>query len=123
MNSGELDGNRIVKPETVTLVGQNHMGALDVQPMSTQNPHMSNRVDLFPGMSKKWGLTFLIYRDQPCRPQPRQPRLGRREQHLLLAGPYQKITSVLMTQILPFADPTVLEALNAFESAVYQTVG
>jgi hypothetical protein len=29
---------------------------------------------------------------------------------------------VLMTQTLPFADPVVLEALDAFERAVYETV-
>ena len=37
--------------------------------------------------------------------------------------PVKKVAGVLMTQTLPFADPTVLEALDAFENAVYQTVG
>src|SRR6202044_370666 len=50
MNAGELDGNRILKPETGALMGQNQMGALDVQPLPTQNPKMSNPVNLFPGM-------------------------------------------------------------------------
>ena len=48
MNTGELDGNRILKPDTVALMSQNHMGALDVQPLPTMIPALSNPVDLFP---------------------------------------------------------------------------
>ena len=60
MNGGELDGNRILKPETVALMFQNQMGDLDVQPLPTQVPELSHPMVLFPGMSKKWGLSFLI---------------------------------------------------------------
>jgi methyl acetate hydrolase len=34
----------------------------------------------------------------------------------------KKIAGVLMTQTLPFADPAVLETLDAFERAVYESV-
>jgi methyl acetate hydrolase len=123
MNAGELDGNRILKPETVALMGQNHMGALDVQPLPTQNPRLSNSVDLFPGMSKKWGLSFLINTE----PGP----AGRSAGSLAWAGlnntyywldPVKKVAGVFMTQTLPFADHTVLEALDSFERAVYQSI-
>src|SRR4029077_8055195 len=60
MHGGSVNGARILKPETVATMGQNHMGALNVQPMKTFNPRMSNDCELFPGMEKKWGLTFLI---------------------------------------------------------------
>jgi methyl acetate hydrolase len=123
MNDGELDGNRILAPETVALMGQNHMGALDVQPLPTQNPQMSNPVDLFPGMSKKWGLSFLINTEAgPA---------GRSAGSLAWAGlnntyywldPVKKIAGVFMTQTLPFADDTVLDALDSFERAVYQSL-
>lgn len=123
MNGGELDGNRILTSETVALMGQNHMGELDVQPLPTQMPHLSNPVDLFPGMSKKWGLSFLIN----TQPGP----AGRSAGSLAWAGlnntyywldPVKKVAGVLMTQTLPFADPTVLQALDAFEAAVYQSI-
>jgi methyl acetate hydrolase len=123
MNQGMLDGKSILRPETVALMSQNHMGELDVQPLPTQMPHLSNPVDLFPGMSKKWGLSFLINTE----PGP----AGRSAGSLAWAGlnntyywldPVKKIAGVLMTQILPFADPTVLQTLDAFESAVYQSV-
>jgi methyl acetate hydrolase len=123
MHGGELDGRRILKAETVTLMGQNQMGDLDVQPLPTQIPHLSNPVNLFPGMSKKWGLSFLINTETgPA---------GRSAGSLAWAGlnntyywldPVKKIAGVLMTQTLPFADPAVLETLDAFERAVYDSV-
>lgn len=124
MNNGELDGNRVLKPETVTLMSQNHIGALHVQPMLTQNPHISNSVDLFHGMPKKWGLTFLI--NTEAGPAGRSPGslawAGGYNSYYWL-DPTKKIAGVLITQTLPFADPKVLEALDAFESAVYQNEG
>jgi CubicO group peptidase (beta-lactamase class C family) len=120
MHGGELDGARILRPETVASMGRNHIGALDVQPMRSHIPHLSNHVDLFPGMANKWGLSFLINtRDGPA---------GRSAGSLAWAGlnntyywldPVRKVSGVFMTQTLPFADPIVLEALDAFETAVY----
>jgi methyl acetate hydrolase len=124
MHGGELDGQRILKAETVALMGQNHMGALEVLPLPSQIPAMSNNVNLFPGMVKKWGLSFLINTE----PGP----AGRSAGSLAWAGlnntyywldPVKKVAGVLMTQTLPFADHTVLEALDAFEGAVYQAIG
>jgi methyl acetate hydrolase len=123
MNGGELDGNRILTAETVALMFQNHMGDLEVQPLPTLVPHLSNRVDLFPGMSKKWGLSFLINTEPG--------HAGRSAGSLAWAGlnntyfwldPVKKIAGVFMTQTLPFADHTVLEALDSFERAVYDSV-
>ncbi|HEX2940551.1 MAG TPA: serine hydrolase domain-containing protein, partial [Rhodopila sp.] len=123
MHGGELGGNRILKPETVALMGQNHMGPLNVLPMRSAVPRLSNDVELFPGMVKKWGLSFLINTE----PGP----AGRSAGSLAWAGlnntyywldPTRKVAGVLMTQILPFADRTVLDTLDAFERAVYATL-
>jgi CubicO group peptidase (beta-lactamase class C family) len=122
MNDGELDGARILRPETVALMGQNHIGALDVQPMVSQVARLSNDVNLFPGMPKKWGLSFLI--------NTRDGHAGRSAGSLAWAGlnntyywldPVLKVAGVYMTQVLPFADKTVLDGLDAFESAVYRS--
>jgi len=120
LRGGELNGARILKPETVALMGQNHMGALNVLPMKTYNPRVSNDCELFPGMDKKWGLTFLINtQDVPG---------GRSANSLAWAGinntyywldPAKRVAGVLMTQILPFADQGVLGLLDRFERAIY----
>jgi methyl acetate hydrolase len=57
---GALSGERILRPETVALMGENQIGDLLVQPLRTAMPDLSNDVELFPGMPKKWGLSFLI---------------------------------------------------------------
>src|SRR5206468_1449920 len=65
MNDGRAGSTRVLRPETVATMAQNHIGPLEVGgPMKTAIPPLSNDVDLFPGMSKKWGLSFLINTQQ-----------------------------------------------------------
>jgi CubicO group peptidase (beta-lactamase class C family) len=120
MRGGELNGARILKPETVATMGQNQMGELNVLPMKTFNPRMSNDCELFPGMAKKWGLSFLINtQDVPgARSAGSLAWAGINNTYYWL-DPVKQIAGVLMTQILPFADPTVLGLLDRFERAVY----
>jgi methyl acetate hydrolase len=122
MRGGELNGARILKPKTVALMGQNHMGALNVLPMITSNPKMSNDCELFPGMDKKWGLTFLINtQDVPgARSAGSLAWAGINNTYYWL-DPAKNVAGVLMTQILPFADKTVLGLLDRFERAIYAT--
>ena len=71
-------------------------------------------------MVKKWGLGYMITtEDAPT---------GRSAGSLAWAGlantyywldPASRATGLLMTQILPFADPTVLDLLGQFERAIY----
>jgi methyl acetate hydrolase len=123
LNGGELDGVRILKSATVAMMGENHMGALNVLPLPTEMPQLSNPVDLMPGVTKKWGLSFLINSDAVPG--------GRAAGSLAWAGlmntyfwldPATGVAGVFMTQILPFADGCVLDAFDAFERAVYEVV-
>lgn len=123
MHGGSFNGRQVLKPETVALMAQNHMGPLNVQPMRSVSPRVSNDVELFPGMAKKWGLSFLINTEA-------SPH-GRSAGSLAWAGinntyywldPKKQVAGVLMTQILPFADPAVLGLLDRFEAAVYRAV-
>jgi len=124
MHGGVLDGARILKPETVMLMSQNNMGPLSVLPMRTFNPRMSNPVDLFPGMDKKWGLSFLINtQDVPGRRSAGSLAWAGINNTYYWLDPKRQVAGVLMTQILPFADKTVLDLLDRFEAAVYASVG
>src|SRR5215831_18589372 len=60
LNKGKGNGNQVLKPETIALMGQNHIGELSVTKMVTAMPVYTNDVDLYPDMVKKWGLSFLI---------------------------------------------------------------
>lgn len=117
-------GAGVLKPETVASMAQNHMGALNVLPMKSAEAAYSFDCELFPGMAKKWGLSFLINTEQAA--------TGRSAGSLAWAGlrntyywldPSKRVAGVLLTQSLPFADPAVLGVLDAFETEVYRALG
>jgi methyl acetate hydrolase len=120
LNNGKGDGNQVLKPETVALMGQNHIGELNVPKLTSAVAFATNDVDLYPGMDKKWGLSFLI--NTAKTPEGRSPG------SLAWAGlantyfwidPSRDISGVILMQVLPFADPKCLGAFAAFESGVY----
>lgn len=124
LNGGTGNGNRVLKPETVALMGQNHIGDLNVMPLPAAVPAISNAVDLYPGMDKKWGLSFMINTEST--PE------GRSAGSLAWAGlantyywidPVRAVTGVIMMQVLPFADATCLKVFSDFERAVYAGLG
>ncbi len=121
---GELDGARILRPETVELMAQNQIGDLEVEPLRTANAAMSNDVDFFPGKTKKWSLGFLL-NTEPVEG-------GRVANSLAWAGIFNSyywidresgLCAALFTQTLPFFDARVLALLEAFERAVYAELG
>lgn len=56
LNGGSLDGAKILKAETVSLMALNQIGNLEAGIMKTTNPALSNDVDFFPGTRLRWGL-------------------------------------------------------------------
>lgn len=120
LNKGKGNGNQLLKPETVALMGQNNIGAIEVGKMVTALPPFTNDVDLFPGMSKKWGLSFLI--NTAKTPEGRSPN------SLFWAGlantyfwidPARNVSGVILMQLLPFADKICLDAFAGFERGIY----
>ncbi len=122
LNRGALDGARVLRPETVALMGENHIGNLEAGVMKTAKPAMSFDANFFPGISQRWGLTFLInMADVPGR---------RRAGSLCWAGlrntyfwidPKSGIGGVIMAQLLPFADPATVRLYERFEESIYAT--
>ena len=120
LNKGRGGGNQVLKPETVALMAQNHIGELNMTRMTSHVPFATNDVDLYPDMVKKWGLSFLI--NTAKTPEGRSPG------SLAWAGlantyywidPARDIAGVILMQLLPFADRTCLEAFANLESGVY----
>jgi CubicO group peptidase (beta-lactamase class C family) len=117
---GALDGARILRPETVALMGQNQIGDIDVGVLKTTVPALSNDVDLCPGVTRKWGFGHMINM---------QPLAGGRSAGSLTWGgllntyywidPGRKIAAVFMTQVLPFADGRALRLYRQFEHGIY----
>ena len=123
LNGGVGGGARILRPETVALMGRNQIGKLEAGRMHTTSPQFSNDVDFFPGISLKWGFGHMINM---------QPIPGGRSAGSLTWGglfntyywidPQKRVAAVFMTQIVPFADPRALGVYGAFERAIYANV-
>jgi methyl acetate hydrolase len=120
LNKGRGNGNQVLKPETVAMMAQNHIGELVVPKIISAAPMYSKDVDLFPGIVKKWGLSFLIN-------TAKTPE-GRSAGSLAWAGlantyfwidPARDVAGVILMQVLPFFDPKCLEAFAGFEHGVY----
>jgi len=113
-------GKGILKPETVALMGENHIGTLQAGILKTNNPPLTNDVDLFPGRPVRWGLAYML--------TPEAGPDGRSPGSVTWAGifntyywldPVKRVAGVIMTQILPFADKRVLSLMGAFERELY----
>ncbi|MDO9711529.1 serine hydrolase domain-containing protein [Paracraurococcus lichenis] len=120
LNRGTLDGARILSEAMATEAMRDQIGPLSVTPMKTALPGSSHDVELFPGMRKGWGLSFLI--NEEAVPG------GRAAGSLAWAGlantyywidPQRDRAGVIATQQLPFGDPKVLDTFERFEHAVY----
>jgi methyl acetate hydrolase len=120
LNKGRGNGSQVLKPETVALMGQNHIGDLTMTKMTSAVAFATNDVDLYPDMDKKWGLSFLINTSKTAE--------GRSPGSLAWAGlantyfwidPTRNVSGVILMQLLPFADKKCLEAFAGFESGVY----
>ncbi len=120
LGGGQLDGQRVLKPETVALMAENSIGEIEVPKFESDNPAMALPVEMFPGQVKRWGLSFLLNtEDVPG---------GRGAYSLTWAGvhntffwidPKRSLTAVLMMQLLPANDPQVLSTLVDYELALY----
>jgi methyl acetate hydrolase len=122
LNEGKANGRQVLKAETVKTMSVNHIGDVLVGPLKTAIPPLSNDVDVFPGLPKKWGFSFLINEEKAP--------TGRSAGSLAWAGlantyfwidPVKGIGGVYLSQVLPFADKKSLPLYGEFETAVYQS--
>ncbi len=120
LNSGNLNGAQVLRPETVELMSRNHIGDIDVTKLVTVETASSNDAEFFPGMMKKWGLGFMINTEAvPTRRGAGSLTWAGLGNTYFWIDPTAKIAGVIMTQSLPFADPAVLGMYDAFETEVY----
>ena len=117
LNKGRGNGNQLLKPETVALMGQNHIGDLTMGKMTTMAPMYTNDVDLYPDIVKKWGLSFLINTAKTAE--------GRSAGSLAWAGlantyfwidPARNVAGVILMQLLPFVDAKAWKLLRALSA-------
>ncbi|MDM0065015.1 serine hydrolase domain-containing protein [Variovorax sp. J31P207] len=123
LNLGQLDGARVLKPETVTShLMLNQIGNARVSLLKAAVP-LTADAEFFPGLTKRWSLAFQI--NEEAAPT------GRSAGSLSWAGlansffwidPSTGIAGMLATQTFPFADAGVMDLLYAFEKGVYDAL-
>jgi CubicO group peptidase (beta-lactamase class C family) len=124
LGGGELAGARVLAADTVAEMNRNQIGDITVGLLKSYVPGSSNDAEFFPGMPKKWGLGYMI--------STLEAPTGRSAGSLAWAGlantyywldPTRRVTGVILTQILPFADPAALGVFDRFERAIYASRG
>jgi len=120
LNGGELDGVRILSPQTMAELTRIQTGEVRAGALKSSAPQLTNDFDLFPEMHTGWGLATLI--------NPEPGPQGRSAGSLAWAGifntyywadPEKGVGGVLMTQIAPFGDAGALELVRALEAHAY----
>ncbi len=123
LHQGRFNGAEVLRPDTVGLMAQNQIGDLQPGIMKTAMPELSNDVDLFPGIRCGHGLASVINMQPGAN--------GRSAGTMTWAGlfnsyywidPRRRVTGVILTQILPFADPDVVRLYGEFESGIYNAL-
>ncbi|MDH5397980.1 MAG: beta-lactamase family protein [Cyclobacteriaceae bacterium] len=122
LNDGTVHGNRLLSSETVNIMKQNQIGAVNVEIQYSSNKLISEDFPLGAGKDK-FGLGFQIAMEK----RPFRRSVG----SLSWAGLYnthfwidfQKgIGGVLMLQVLPFYDSACINLLTGFEELVYSNL-
>ena len=120
LGRGVLDDTRVLAPESIALMAQNHIGELTVPGWRSFNPLFTNDVEFYPGEPTGFGLTFLVNTHTTAE--------GRSPGSISWSGaantyywidPTAEVTGVFATQVLPYYDERSLAAFAAFERALY----
>lgn len=124
LRGGELDGERILRPETVDLAFRDHLdGAAWPEVMRTAIPELSNDVPSLP-LAQGFGLGFhLILEDIPGMRRSGTGDWAGLSNCYFWIDRATGIAGAVLTQVLPFFDPAILETVVGFEQAVYAQIG
>ena len=123
LNAGELDGARVLKAETVALMGRNHIGAISVPAQRSVLPRSADFTFIADNRDK-FGLGFLITADQVAgKRSPGSLSWGGINNTYFWIDPVRGIAGAIMMQYLPFADARALAVLDTFERGAYRLAG
>jgi CubicO group peptidase (beta-lactamase class C family) len=123
LNGGSFNGARLLKPETVALMNQNHTGNIQCGVLKAELRNLSNDVDFFPGADVRWGLGYML--NLQAGPNGRSAGTvswGGIFNTYYWLDPAKRVTGLIMTQILPFADPRALKVYGQLERGVYDSI-
>ena len=121
LNDGSLDGNTLLKSQTVETMFENNIGEIQPVALATVMPTMSNTADMSFGQSATFGLGLLLHTEgmEGGRSANAGSWAGLFNSYYWVdreAGKY----GIFGTQVLPFYDTVAIKTLLEFEQAVYK---
>jgi CubicO group peptidase (beta-lactamase class C family) len=121
LRSGELDGVRLLQPETVDMMMSDHLGDVRMQRLPTTRPDFT--YDLDPGPNVSWGLDIMVTtKGAPgLRPAGSAGWCGTFNNYYWIdraAG----VAAALHMSYLPLFDPAATGLFERFECAVYESL-
>lgn len=120
LNDGRGQNGQVLKPETVAMAAQNHLGDLRVTMLPGVIPSLSNDAEFFPGLSKSWSLPFMINDEAAPTGRPAGALGWAGLANLFYWIDRQNgIGGFWATQILPFGDAESFTGFLDFESGWY----
>jgi CubicO group peptidase (beta-lactamase class C family) len=124
LRGGELDGARILAPETVALMFTDHLeGAPLPEIMRSAVPELTNDVPSLP-FRQGWGLGLhLTLEDIPGMRKAGSGDWAGLFNSYYWIDPATGVTAAIFTQLLPFFDGRMVQTLLQFEESVYAQVG
>lgn len=116
LNDGRGDHGQVLRPETVAMAEQNHLGDLKVTPLPGVISTLSNDADFFPGQSKSWSYGFMVNDEDAPTGRP-AGALGWAGLANLFYWIDRKngLGGFWATQILPFGDSASFGSYLSFE--------
>jgi methyl acetate hydrolase len=123
LNDGMGANGRVLKPETVAMAAENHLGEKKVGALPGVIPSLANDAEFFPGLSKSWSYIAMVNDEQAPTGRP-AGALG----WAGLANLFYWIDRTngfggfWATQILPFGDAASFTGYVEFESAFYTSL-
>ncbi len=122
LNQGELDGRRLVTPETMRLAYTAQTGDVKVpSPVLTSlRQDVCLDVELLPDTDfTHTAVSFMNLNDVPGRRSAGSLTWGGVQHTLYWIDPYTEVAGLFFTQMLPFWDPALIRVFEVFERAAY----
>ena len=114
------DGAGVIGPQALKLLRENQTGDLAAGELISANPAFSSDFRPLPGVEKRWTLGFLRNEaDVAGARRAGSLAWGGIANCYYWADPASGMAGLVFAQFLPFADPGMLGACEAFERAVY----
>lgn len=124
LNDGLGEHGRVLRPETVALAARDQLAPLKMRALPTVKPGQSHDIDMFPGIAKSWGFSFMINDEQAPTGRPAGSAGWAGLGNLYYWFDRKNgVAGFWATQVFPFMDPASLGGYLAFETALYESIG